>query len=109
MTLDTRLEKITLAFALVLPCAASLMLMSFAPGAVSATTYAVVVALLLGTATVALNTWKSAQPTPSVGQLLYETNTGAPIVMHASSATRIVTMLALSAVTTTAIVAVWLS
>ena len=47
MTLDTRLEKITLAFALVLPCAASLTLMLFAPGAVSSTTYAVVVALLL--------------------------------------------------------------
>ncbi len=109
MTLDTRLEKITLAFALVLPCAASLTLMLFAPGAVSSTTYAVVVALLLGTATVVLNTWKSAQPTPSVGQLLYETNTGVAVVAHVSSTARIITMLTLSAVTTAAIVATWLS
>ncbi len=109
MTLDTRLEKTTLAFALVLPAAASVALMLFAPGGVSTTTYAVVVALLLGTATVALNTWKSAQPTSSVGQLIYETNTGSSIATHASSTTRIITMLALSAVTTAAIVATWLS
>jgi hypothetical protein len=109
MTLDTRLEKIALAFALALPGAAALTLMLFAPRGVSTTTYVVVVALLLGTATVALNTWKSAQPTSSVGQLLYETNTGTPIVAHASSTTRIVTMLALSAVTTAVILATWLS
>ena len=108
MTVDTRLEKYTLAFALGLPCVASLWLMIFAPGRVSPTTFAVVVTLLLGTATVALNTWKSAQATGSVGQLIYETNTG-----RRAETTRswglVVSLLVLSAVTTGVIVTTWLS
>ena len=108
MTIDTRLEKITLAFALGLPCAASLFLMFVAPGAVSRTTYAVVVALLLGTATVGLNTWKSAQATGSVGQLIYETNSGKR-ASYAPSARRMATMVIVSVATTAIIVTTWLS
>jgi hypothetical protein len=108
MTIDSRLEKITLSFALSLPCVASLALMFMAPGSVSATTYAVVVALLLGTVIVGVHTWQSAQATSSVGQLIYETNTNKGTV-YAPSAKRLVTILSVSAVMTALIVATWLS
>lgn len=107
MPMNSRLEKIVLAFALGLPGAAALVLMFLAPGAVSTTTYGAVVALLLGTATVALHTWKSAQATGSVGQLLYETNTGQRIDSP-SSPRRTIILLVLSVVTTAVIIATWL-
>jgi len=108
MPFDTRLEKITLGFALGVPSMASLLLMFVAPGRVSATTYVAAVVLLVGTGIVALRTWNGAQATGSVGQLIYETNTSKPID-HAPSIRRIVVMLVLSAVTTAAMVATWLS
>jgi hypothetical protein len=122
MTIDTRLEKRALAIALALPCATSIALMVFAPRGVAPATYVVVVALLLGTATVALNTWKSAQATGSVGQLIYEVNTGArPAASrtrwerwerkydHSAARGRIAAMMMLGAATTAIIVATWLS
>lgn len=107
MPMNTRLEKIILGFALGLPGAVALALMFLAPGSVSTATYGAVVALLLGTATVALHTWKSAQATGSVGQLLYETNTGQHIE-STTSPRRTVILVVLSLVTTAVIIATWL-
>jgi len=122
MTFDTRLEKLALTVALGTPCVTSVALMILAPRGVAPVTYVVVVALLLGTATVALNTWKAAQATGSVGQLIYQTDTGAGLAADrtrwdrwtrdtARSAvrSRIAAMMVLSASTTAAIVATWLS
>jgi hypothetical protein len=105
--MDNRIEKITLAFSLGLPCAASLGLMLWAPGRVTPTTFAVVVALLLGTATVALNTWKSAQATGSVGQLIYETDRGAQKADNGGRR-RLLTMMVMSVVATALIASAWL-
>jgi len=66
MTIDSRIERVTLAFALGLPCITSLGLMIWMPGRISPTTYAVVVSLLLGTTAVALHIWKRAQPEPKL-------------------------------------------
>jgi|SRR4051794_32836586 hypothetical protein len=121
MNIDTRLEKLALTMTLALPCVTSLILMIWVPGKVAPATYVVVVALLLGTATVALNTWKAAQATGSLGQLIYETNTG---IRHdgrtrwdrwsrkydrSASRGRVAAMMMLSAATTAIIVATWLS
>jgi hypothetical protein len=107
MTIDSRVEKLTLVFALGLPCLASLGLMFWMPGRVSPTTYAVVVSLLLGSTAVGLNTWKAAQATGSMGQLLYETNTGHTQLRRTGLS--VATMVILSAVSTALIVATWLS
>jgi len=118
-----RLEKLALAIALGLPCGASLAMMVSVPGRVSTTTYTVAVSLLLGTTIVALNTWKSAQPTGSVARLIYETDTGRGDDARATTRWerwtrrydrsaargRIVAMMLLSAATTGLIVATWLS
>src|SRR4029078_2994708 len=78
MTSLTRLDRATVGVALGLPCLTSLIMMMWAPGVVTPTNYAVVVALLLATAAIALNSWKSAQGTGSMGQLLYETESPVP-------------------------------
>jgi hypothetical protein len=121
MNFDTRLEKLALKLALGLPCVTSIGLMLGAPRGVAPATYVVVVALLLGTATVALNTWKSAKATGSIGQLIYETNAGVGPDAgrsrwerwtrkydRSAARGRIAAMLALSAATTALIVATWL-
>jgi hypothetical protein len=108
MTVDSRLEKLTLAFALGLPCIASIALMTWAPGRLALTTYAALVTLLVGMVTVALHTWKSAQATGSVGQLIYETNTGRPAEV-ARSWGLVVSMVVVSAASTALLVTMWLS
>jgi hypothetical protein len=122
MTIDRRLEKLALALSLGLPCLTSIVLMIWAPGRVAPATYAVAVTLLLGTTTVALNTWKNAQATGSVGQLIYETNTDPRPEAgrtrwdrwtrgydKSAARGRIAAMTVLSATTTAIIVATWLS
>jgi hypothetical protein len=64
-------NRITLAVALLLPLAATSWLLTQSSAAVPAT-YAAAAALTIAIAVVALNTWKSAQPTRSVGQLIYD-------------------------------------
>ena len=44
-------------------------------GSVSTSTFAVIALLIAGMATVTLVTWKNAQATGSVGQLLHDTDT----------------------------------
>jgi len=113
MTSLTRLDRATVGVALGLPCLTSLIMMLWAPGVVTPTTYAVVVALLLATAAIALNSWKSAQGTGSMGQLLYETE-GAVSDQRASRSSRLVstrsamTLMGVSLATSAAIVLVWL-
>lgn len=108
MPIDTRAERLALVIALALPSVTSLALMILAPGRVAPGTYVVVVALLLGSATIALNTWKAAQATGSIGQLIYETNEGIKADNNAARG-RIAAMMVLSAATTAIIVATWLS
>jgi hypothetical protein len=88
MTTVSRFERPTVAVAIGLPCIASLALMFWAPGAITPMTYAVVAALLVATAAVAINTWKSAQGAGSLGQLLYETETGTMPAVEAHSRNR---------------------
>ena len=101
--------------------------MQYRPPAVSSSALSqrirvVVLALLLGAATVAVNTWKAAQATGSIGQLIYETNTGRRpdggrtrwdrwVSKYDQSAARgrVGAMMVLSAATTAIIVAAWLS
>jgi hypothetical protein len=109
VTTDTRLEKITLAFSLVLPCVASLALMLWAPGRITPTTYVMAASFALGTTTVALNTWKSSRATGSIGQLLYETNAGIRPDADENRRYEILAMMVPSAITTATIVAAWLS
>ena len=73
MTAITPFERPMLSAALGLPFITSLGLMFWAPGVISPTTYAVVASLLIATAAIVINTWKGAQGTGSVGQLLYDT------------------------------------
>ena len=112
MTALTRIDRATVAVALGLPCITSLVLMIWAPGVVTPTTYAVVATLLLATAAIALSTWKSAQGTGSMGQLLYETETGATDRWRKryspASARRPLTLMAVSLATSAAIVFAWL-
>lgn len=122
MIIDTRAERWALTVALGLPCATSIALMTLAPGHVAPLTYGVVVALLVGSATVAVNTWKAAQATGSIGQLLYETNTGlrpdpgrtrwdrwTNKYDQSAARGRVSAMIVLSAATTAIILAAWLS
>jgi hypothetical protein len=122
MTSDTRLERMTLTMTLALPCVTSLALMIWAPRNVAPATYVVVVALLLGAATVVMSTWKAAHATGSMGQLIYETNTGARPETgrtrwdrwerkydRSAARGRIAAMIVLSAATTAIIVGTWLS
>jgi hypothetical protein len=108
MMIDARLEKLTLSFALGLPCAASVALMIWAPGRLAPATYAVLLTLVLGAAAVAFNTWRSAQATGSVGQLIYETNNGRRIEASKSWGL-MVSVIAASAATTALLVTTWLS
>ena len=109
MTLvDSRLEKFTASFALGMPCAASLALMILAPGRVEAGTYVALLALMLGGAAVAFNTWRSAQATGSVGQLILETDSGRRAV-RTKSWSLIVSMMLVSAAMTALLVRTWLS
>lgn len=114
MTSLTRLDRATVGLALGLPCITSLIMMMWAPGVVTPTTYAVVAALLLATAAIALNSWKSAQGTGSMGQLLYETEGAAVPDPGARRASRLVstrsamTLMGVSLATSAAIVLVWL-
>jgi hypothetical protein len=64
-------NRITVAVALSLPLAATSWLLMQSSAAVPAT-YAAAAALTIAITVVALNTWKSAQATRSVGQLIYE-------------------------------------
>jgi hypothetical protein len=64
---------ITLAVALFLPCTASLWLLTV-PGTMGSSTYAVLAALIIATATIGLITWKNGQPTGSMGQLIHHTD-----------------------------------
>jgi hypothetical protein len=73
MTALTRLDRVTVGVALGLPCLTSLFLMFWAPGAITPTTYALTVTLVLATSAIIINTWRSAQGTGSMGQLLHET------------------------------------
>jgi hypothetical protein len=122
MTFDTRLERLAVTVALALPCVTSIVLMILAPGNAAPVTYVVVVALLLGSATVALNAWTAAHATGGIGQLIYETNTvgaseagitrwtrGTGTDDRSTSQVRVAAMLMLSAGTTAIIVATWLS
>ena len=86
MTADTRFEKVTVTFALGLPCITSIGLMMWVPGTVSRSTYVLAAALLVAIAAVTIRTWKSAQATGSVGQLIYETNSEG--AANSASATR---------------------
>jgi hypothetical protein len=113
MTALTRLDRATVGLALGLPCITSLLMMMWAPGVVTPTTYAVVATLLLATAAIALNTWKSAQGTGSMGQLLYETE-GAALDQRARRSSRVVStrstisLIGVSFAASAAIVIVWL-
>lgn len=122
MIIDTRAERWALTLALGLPCVTSVALMTLAPGHVAPVTYGVVVALLAGSATVAVNTWKAAQATGSIGQLLYETNTGlrpgpgrtrwdrwTSKYDQSAARGRVSAMMVLSVATTAIILAAWLS
>jgi len=122
MIIDTRAERRALTIALGLPCATSVGLMTLAPGHVAPGTYAVVVALLLGSVIVAVSTWKAAQATGSIGQLIYETNTTlgpdggrtrwdrwSTKYDRSAARGRVGAMMVLSAATTAIIVAAWLS
>jgi hypothetical protein len=64
-------NRITVAVALSLPLAATSWLLTQSGVAVPAT-YAAAAALTIAITIVALNTWKSAQATRSVGQLIYD-------------------------------------
>jgi hypothetical protein len=105
---DSRLEQLTASFALGMPCAASLALMIWAPGRVEAGTYVALVALVLGGAAVAINTWRSAQATGSIGQLIHETDSGRRTV-RTKSWSLIVSMMVVSAAMTALLVRTWLS
>ena len=71
----TRVDASTLAAALGLPCLTSLALMFWAPSAMSPTTFAIVATLFLATGAIVINTFRNAQGTGSIGQLLYQTDT----------------------------------
>ena len=71
----TRVDASTLAAALGLPCLTSLALMFWAPSAMSPTTFAIVATLFVATGAIVINTFRNAQGTGSIGQLLYETDT----------------------------------
>jgi hypothetical protein len=75
MTAVSRFDNVVLGLALGLPCVTSLWLMIWAPGAITSSTYAVAATLLLATAAIVINTWRNAQATGSVGQLLFEVDT----------------------------------
>ena len=49
------------------------------PTVLSRTTFTELVILVVGTATVALLTWKHAQPTSSIGQVLHDVDTAASV------------------------------
>ncbi len=63
-------NRITVAIALLLPCAATLWLLTRSTAAIPIT-YAALAALAV--AIIGFKTWKSGQSTGSVGQLIYET------------------------------------
>jgi ABC-type Na+ efflux pump permease subunit len=65
-------NRITVAIALLLPCAATLWLLT-RPTAAIPVTYAALAALAVAIAFIGFKTWKSGQSTGSVGQLIYET------------------------------------
>jgi hypothetical protein len=88
MTAITRFERPMVAIAIGLPCMTSLVLMFWAPGAINPTTYAVVASLLVAMAAIVINTWKSAQGTGSLGQLLYETERIVVVPASAGAQTR---------------------
>jgi hypothetical protein len=68
---SVRQNRITVTVALLLPSVATLWLLTQSSAAMPAT-YAALAALAIATAVVAVNSWKSGQPTRSVGQLIYE-------------------------------------
>ena len=117
-----RLDRVTLGVTLGLPCVTSLVLMLWAPGAITSSSYAVVVALLLAAAAIVINTWNNAQATGSLGQLLYETDAvaGSPAAAQTrwdrwiaradetAAQGRRQALLVLSLAVTGAIVAAWL-
>jgi hypothetical protein len=60
------------------------------PSVLSATSFAVLVLLVVGTATVALLTWHNAQPTDSIGQVIHEADTAVPVQHdHPASGSRL--------------------
>ena len=70
--------------ALLLPCITLLGLTYAVPGDVPGSTYAAIWMLALGTAFVAMNTWRNAQPKTSFRQETYETNHPAFAVANTS-------------------------
>jgi hypothetical protein len=105
---DSRVEHVTASFALGMPCAVSVALMIWAPGRVEAGTYVALVALVLGGAAVSINTWRAAQPTGSIGQLIHEMDSGRRDI-RTKSLSLIVSMLVVSAAMTALLVRTWLS
>jgi hypothetical protein len=49
------------------------------PTVLSRTTFSEIVLLVAGTATVALLTWKHAQPTSSIGQVIHDVDAAVPV------------------------------
>jgi hypothetical protein len=82
-------NRIILSVALLLPCTASLWLLTV-PGTMGPSTYAVLAGLIIATAAIGLNSWKNSQPTGSMGQLIHETDMTprAITVPEATSASR---------------------
>jgi hypothetical protein len=72
MTTHIAKNRAILALPLVLPCAASIWLLTVR-STMSLSTFAGLAALLVASAAVGLTTWKNGQATGSVGQLLHET------------------------------------
>jgi hypothetical protein len=66
-------NRIIVTIALLLPCVASLWLLTRSGSTVPATTVGLV-ALLIATAIIGFNSWKNGQPTGSIGQLIHETD-----------------------------------
>jgi hypothetical protein len=123
-------NRIIVAIALLLPSAVSLWLLTRSATAVTATD-AGLVALLIATALIGLNTWKNGQPTGSIGQLIHETDVAPSYSANARRALdltnarrwdawytrgesvaytgRVRALLALSVVATAALLYVWLA
>ena len=72
MTVYAAKNRMILALALGLPCAASIWLLTVR-STMGLSTFAGLAALLIASAAVGLTTWRNGQATGSIGQLLHET------------------------------------
>lgn len=59
---------------LLLPGVSALLLMAVAPGPAHASTYAAIIALVIGTGAIVWTTWRHAQPVASLRQELFDVN-----------------------------------